>query len=193
MKTLYKLLLTLTLFSPLGAADTTETKEAVTPTYQDTIEQRIFGCLVYGSIGDSRGNPVEFDSFNGGFANLGNKPVTTLNALPTTLPSFRNGAHIVTDDTIMTELTLQACLEWRKDDEPGGVNGLMKKIAQATLDNHDLAADDYRWSGSGRAPGPTCINGIESFRTTGKWDLRAAGKHQPGKGGGCGKVMDSAA
>ena len=64
----------------------------------------------------------------------------------------------------MTEITLYACLEWRDQDEPDDVQGLMKRIAQATLDNHDLNADDYRWSGNGRAPGPTCINGIESFR-----------------------------
>lgn len=190
---LYKILLASTLIGSMHAA---EKEDSLSPhkAYEISLKIRISACLSAGAIGDARGNPVEFDTYTkNGFANLGNKPVTSLDQLPTTLPSFREGAHIVTDDTIMTELTLQACLEWRDQDEPGGVQGLMKRIAQATLDNHDLDADDYRWSGNGRAPGPTCINGIESFRKTGKWDLKAANKHTPGTGGGCGKVMDSAA
>lgn len=41
-------------------------------------------------------------------------------------------------------------------------------------------------------PASTVLNRLGN-RKTEKWDLKAIGKHQPGKGGGCGKVMDSAA
>lgn len=132
---------------------------------QKSLHDCIHDCLMYGAIGDARGNAVEFDTYrDGGFGTLNGEPVTTLTDLPRTLSSFCNGKHIVTDDTIMAEITIKTCLTWRAEEQPGGIRGLMTRIAQATLANHDLPADDYRWSGDGRAPGPTCINGIESFR-----------------------------
>lgn len=107
----------------------------------------------------------------------------------------QTSALMVTDDTIMTELTLKEIQTWGFLPEGERTfERLMDTIAKATLANYEVRDTEgsYSWADGRRAPGAQCIKAIKEYAQGRCWDRSLAKRRAVGFEGGSGKVMDSA-
>lgn len=191
---------------------------------------RIRDILTIGAVGDARGNPVEFAHFDGSNFSNGLHAIKTLACMyqdaicsMIALPVDKEGKVIVTDDSIMTELTLTACM-YACDvyGDPSGdcegaagsvnqqcANAMMAEIAKATFMNFLERGDyemgscfpvhGYSWASPARAPGTACFKAMAHYekqlhqKYEFAWDRSSYVERAVGREGGCGKIMDSAA
>jgi len=100
----------------------------------------------------------------------------------------------VSDDTIMSEVTLSALRKWQwTPTRDRSLDKLMTLIADATLKNYEErdTPGSYSWADSHRAPGNQCITAILDYKKTRQWDRRLLQSRAVGLEAGCGRCMDS--
>ncbi|MDQ5890135.1 MAG: ADP-ribosylglycohydrolase [Candidatus Dependentiae bacterium] len=157
-------------------------------------------ALRAGAMGDALGALVEFCGHNEHGFFESDRPRYMVKGSITSIEdakAFSKSAYLrVTDDTIMTELTVHAIWQWSLlQSTDRTIDALMHLIADATLANYAQRnkTNSYSWADSHRAPGVQCIEAINQYAHEKKWDRSLYKNRKVGREGGSGKVMDSAA
>jgi ADP-ribosyl-[dinitrogen reductase] hydrolase len=152
------------------------------------VQKKYIGCLVGGAVGDALGAPVEFMSAASIRSRFGASGIQEY------VPAFgKLGA--ITDDTQMTLFTAEGLLRSRFSEHKPSLGELRVYIAKAYQRwlhthgyKHELQADicngwllDHEELFSCRAPGNTCLSGLQS--------MRKASDIASNSSKGCGGVM----
>ena len=169
----------------------------------DTLKDRIVGCMVGGAVGDALGYAVEFDSRRDILRKYGEKGITRYELDPKT------GKALISDDTQMSLFTAAGCLLGMTRGACRGIMGhlhgycgytclnwlttqnspyerVMKSLDGDSM-NQDIRVDTWLMRVpelySLRAPGNTCLSALESI---------ARGREPKNDSCGCGGVMRTA-
>lgn len=169
----------------------------------DTLKDRILGCMVGGAVGDALGYAVEFDSRRDILRKYGEKGITRYELDPKT------GKALISDDTQMSLFTAAGCLLGMTRGACRGIMGRLYDYCTYTYLNwlttqtrpfkrvldsldgefkdRDIRVDTWLMRVpelySLRAPGNTCLSALESI---------AKGREAKNDSCGCGGVMRTA-